>query len=147
MTALPKPQPVPVDLSTAAAAQAALRTFWRLAEAWKLDIAEQTTLLGVDIDADQLRWIREIRFQVDRVIGRSDLSAHREHSVARCDERSNRREHCTHRYRERMTRRQQSTSVGGHNNRRVEALRQTPELGGSPDRPTTREYDRTLRGS
>ena len=36
-----------VDLGSAAAAQAALRTFWRLAEAWKLDVNEQTTLLGV----------------------------------------------------------------------------------------------------
>jgi Protein of unknown function (DUF2384) len=47
MSALPKPQPAPVDLASPAAAQAALRTFWRLAEAWKLDIHEQTTLLGV----------------------------------------------------------------------------------------------------
>ena len=37
----------PVDLASASAGQAALRTFWRLAEAWKLDIAEQTALLGV----------------------------------------------------------------------------------------------------
>lgn len=36
-----------VDLGSAAAAQAALRTFWRLADAWKLDVNEQTTLLGV----------------------------------------------------------------------------------------------------
>ena len=37
----------PVDLQSAEAAQAALRTFWRLSEAWKLDATEQTTLLGV----------------------------------------------------------------------------------------------------
>jgi Protein of unknown function (DUF2384) len=37
----------PVDLSTPDAAAAALRTFWRLAEVWKLTIAEQVTLLGV----------------------------------------------------------------------------------------------------
>ena len=36
-----------LDLGSPAAAQAALRTFWRLAEAWKLDVHEQTTLLGV----------------------------------------------------------------------------------------------------
>jgi hypothetical protein len=37
----------PVELDSAAAGQAALRTFWRLAEAWKLDVHEQTVLLGV----------------------------------------------------------------------------------------------------
>lgn len=36
-----------VDLDSAEAAGAALRTFWRLADAWKLSIAEQLTLLGV----------------------------------------------------------------------------------------------------
>ncbi len=40
-------QLVGVNLNTAAAAQAALRTFWRLAEAWKLTTAEQIALLGV----------------------------------------------------------------------------------------------------
>jgi Protein of unknown function (DUF2384) len=35
------------DLSSAAAAEAALRTFWRLADAWKLTTTDQTTLLGV----------------------------------------------------------------------------------------------------
>jgi hypothetical protein len=47
MTAIQKTAPEPADLHSAASAQAALRTFWRLADAWKLDIAEQTTLLGV----------------------------------------------------------------------------------------------------
>ena len=47
MTAVLRPAAPEVDLGSAAAAQAALRTFWRPAEAWKLDIAEQTTLLGV----------------------------------------------------------------------------------------------------
>lgn len=37
----------PVDLGSAAAGEAALRTFWRLAEAWKLGVTEQQTLLGV----------------------------------------------------------------------------------------------------
>ena len=37
----------PVDVNTTEAAAAALRTYWRLAEAWKLTIAEQVTLLGV----------------------------------------------------------------------------------------------------
>jgi hypothetical protein len=37
----------PVDLHSAPAAEAALRTFWRLADAWRLSVAEQTTLLGV----------------------------------------------------------------------------------------------------
>ena len=36
-----------VSVTTAAAAEAALRTFWRLAEAWKLTTGEQLTLLGV----------------------------------------------------------------------------------------------------
>jgi hypothetical protein len=36
-----------VDLQSADAAAAALRTFWRLADAWKLSAQEQTTLLGV----------------------------------------------------------------------------------------------------
>jgi len=44
----PRPrQPAHVNLQTAEAAQAALRTFWRLADAWKLTTAEQLTLLGV----------------------------------------------------------------------------------------------------
>lgn len=36
-----------VDLESAESAAAALRTFWRLAEAWKLSVSEQLTLLGV----------------------------------------------------------------------------------------------------
>ena len=36
-----------VDLNTGGTADAAMRTFWSLAEAWKLTIAEQLTLLGV----------------------------------------------------------------------------------------------------
>jgi len=36
-----------VDLNTAEAAQAALRTFWRLTDAWGLETTEQTVLLGV----------------------------------------------------------------------------------------------------
>ena len=47
MSAVLQPSVSPVDLGSAAAAQAALRTFWRLAEAWKLDVSEQTALLGV----------------------------------------------------------------------------------------------------
>ncbi len=47
MSAVLKPFASPVDLASASAAQAALRTFWRLAEAWQLDISEQTALLGV----------------------------------------------------------------------------------------------------
>jgi hypothetical protein len=48
MSAALKPSdPGPVDLNTASAAAAALRSFWRLADAWKLSVAEQTTLLGV----------------------------------------------------------------------------------------------------
>lgn len=49
MPALVAPEPSPrfVDLSSPEAAGAALRTFWRLAEAWKLSPAEQMTLLGV----------------------------------------------------------------------------------------------------
>lgn len=40
-------QPTSTSLGTAAAAGAALRTFWRLADAWQLSPAEQTALLGV----------------------------------------------------------------------------------------------------
>jgi hypothetical protein len=47
MSALPKPAQPVVDLGSARAAAAALRTFFRLAEAWDLSVAEQTTLLGV----------------------------------------------------------------------------------------------------
>ena len=47
MNAVLKPVAPPVDLGSASAAQAALRTLWRLCEAWKLDVSEQTTLLGV----------------------------------------------------------------------------------------------------
>lgn len=44
--ALENRRPV-VDLTSADTAAAALRTFWRLAEAWDLSPAEQQTLLGV----------------------------------------------------------------------------------------------------
>ena len=47
MNAILKPSAPPVDLDSAAAAQAALRSFWRICEAWQLDATEQTTLLGV----------------------------------------------------------------------------------------------------
>ena len=47
MTALRQPATPVVDLQSAAAAEAALRTFWRLADAWQLSPAEQQTLLGV----------------------------------------------------------------------------------------------------
>jgi transcriptional regulator with XRE-family HTH domain len=42
-----RPPSGPVGLNTPEAAQAALRTFWRLAQAWKLTTAEQLVLLGV----------------------------------------------------------------------------------------------------
>ena len=47
MNAILRPLESPVDLHSATAAQAALRTFWRLSDAWQLDAAEQTTLLGI----------------------------------------------------------------------------------------------------
>src|ERR1043165_6157575 len=47
MSALLKPDLPAVDLTSARAAGAALRTFFRLADAWQLGVAEQTTLLGV----------------------------------------------------------------------------------------------------
>ena len=47
MTALLKPAHAGVDPGTPQAAAAGLRTFFRLAEAWQLGVAEQTTLLGV----------------------------------------------------------------------------------------------------
>jgi transcriptional regulator with XRE-family HTH domain len=42
-----RPPSASVGLNTPEAAQAALRTFWRLAQAWKLTTAEQLVLLGV----------------------------------------------------------------------------------------------------
>jgi Protein of unknown function (DUF2384) len=47
MSALLKPAAAAVDLGSSQSAEAALRTFLRLAAAWDLSIAEQTTLLGV----------------------------------------------------------------------------------------------------
>jgi hypothetical protein len=47
MTALLQPTPPVVNLQSAAAAESALRTFWRLADAWQLSPTEQQTLLGV----------------------------------------------------------------------------------------------------
>jgi hypothetical protein len=47
MIAIAKTPPQAIELDSAASATAALRTFWRLAEAWKLKPAEQMTLLGV----------------------------------------------------------------------------------------------------
>jgi hypothetical protein len=47
MSAVLERRPGRVDLQSVASAQAALRTFWRLAEAWKLTVAEQLALLGV----------------------------------------------------------------------------------------------------
>jgi hypothetical protein len=41
------PESSPPDLATPEAGAAALRAFWRLADAWKLTVPEQTTLLGV----------------------------------------------------------------------------------------------------
>jgi hypothetical protein len=47
MSALPKDGAAAIDPASGDAAAAALRTFWRLAEAWKLGIHEQMKLLGV----------------------------------------------------------------------------------------------------
>ena len=47
MNAVLMPTSPPVELDSPPAAQAALRTFWRLADAWKLGVGEQITLLGV----------------------------------------------------------------------------------------------------
>ena len=47
MNAVLQPTRPDVDLQSAAAGEAALRTFWRLAQAWKLSSAEQMALLGV----------------------------------------------------------------------------------------------------
>ena len=46
MSAVLRPVTSRVDLASGEAAAAALRTFFRIAEAWQLSIAEQTTLLG-----------------------------------------------------------------------------------------------------
>jgi DNA-binding XRE family transcriptional regulator len=45
--ALRAPEAPRVDLDSPATAAAALRVFWRLADAWGLSAAEQATLLGV----------------------------------------------------------------------------------------------------
>ena len=47
MIAVLKPAPGRVELDSPSAASAALRTFFRLADAWQLSVAEQTCLLGV----------------------------------------------------------------------------------------------------
>lgn len=47
MGALPKDIAAAPDLASAQTAGAALRTFFRLADAWKLSVNEQITLLGV----------------------------------------------------------------------------------------------------
>lgn len=47
MSALLKPASAGVDLASRQTAPAALRTFFRLAEAWQLGVADQSTLLGV----------------------------------------------------------------------------------------------------
>ena len=47
MVALHKSTTGAIDPPSGADVAAALRTFWRLAEAWKLSINEQITLLGV----------------------------------------------------------------------------------------------------
>ena len=47
MNAILKPDTPPVDLASVSAAQAALRSFWRLCDAWKLGAQEQAVLLGV----------------------------------------------------------------------------------------------------
>ena len=47
MSAVPRPATAAIDIDSPAAARAALRTFWRLSEGWKLGVAEQATLLGV----------------------------------------------------------------------------------------------------
>ena len=47
MNAVLSPTPQPVNLQSASAGVAAMRTFWRLADAWQLSVAEQLTLLGV----------------------------------------------------------------------------------------------------
>ena len=47
MNAVPRSAQPPVDLHSAAAGEAALRSFWRLAQAWGLSTAEEITLLGV----------------------------------------------------------------------------------------------------
>jgi len=46
MSAVLKPLPPQPDLASAEAAGAALRTFFRIADAWRLSVAEQTTVLG-----------------------------------------------------------------------------------------------------
>ncbi len=47
MSALALTRLTPTDPFSAAAAATALRSFWRLAEAWKLNTTEQLSLLGV----------------------------------------------------------------------------------------------------
>ena len=47
MSAVPRPATAAINIDSPDAARAALRTFWRLSEAWKLGVAEQATLLGV----------------------------------------------------------------------------------------------------
>ena len=61
----PDTSPARVNLHTAASAEAALRTFWRLADAWKLTTAEQITLLGV-ARTTLYQWKRGVVAPLDR---------------------------------------------------------------------------------
>jgi hypothetical protein len=66
MSALRHPEhPAAVDLHSAEAAAAALRTFWRLAEAWQLSVQEQATLLGVG-RTTLYQWKRGVLGPLDR---------------------------------------------------------------------------------
>ena len=54
----PTPKPHPVDLSTPASAQAALRTFFNITQAWSLDTREQMAVLGINSRTTLAAWKR-----------------------------------------------------------------------------------------
>lgn len=60
------PAAAPVDLGSAATADAALRTFWRISDAWQLDVSAQTTLLGVGRTTLYQWKLGKIRAPLDR---------------------------------------------------------------------------------
>jgi alpha-tubulin suppressor-like RCC1 family protein len=54
--AKPRAPSAEVDVRSAASAQAALRTFFRIAAAWQLSVEQQKALLGLTADSTFYKW-------------------------------------------------------------------------------------------
>ncbi|HKT73332.1 MAG TPA: antitoxin Xre-like helix-turn-helix domain-containing protein [Steroidobacteraceae bacterium] len=59
-------KPRPLDGAAAAAAAAGLRAFARIAEAWRLPIAEQMTLLGLSSRSTYFKWRKDPHARLPR---------------------------------------------------------------------------------